>query len=94
MDLHDDDLKQFEAHGAAPLPVASGQGYLDNDGALIWYATYGSGSPVILLHGASAIAAIGAIRSQRWSAPAIAPYSSIAAAMAAVRGMRGPFRMS
>ncbi|MGA9577756.1 MAG: alpha/beta hydrolase [Terrimicrobiaceae bacterium] len=41
----------FEAHGAAPLPVASEQGYADHDGARIWYATFGSGSPVILLHG-------------------------------------------
>jgi pimeloyl-ACP methyl ester carboxylesterase len=51
MELYDDDLENFEAHGAAPLPVASDQGYVDHDGARIWYATYGSGSPVILLHG-------------------------------------------
>jgi hypothetical protein len=51
MDSYDDDLKNFEAHGAAPLPVTSDQGYVDHDGARIWYATYGSGSPVILLHG-------------------------------------------
>ena len=51
MESHDDDLKNFEAHGAAPLPVTSDQGYVDHDGARIWYATYGSGSPVILLHG-------------------------------------------
>ncbi|CAN7445870.1 alpha/beta hydrolase [Phyllobacterium sp. LjRoot231] len=48
---NDDDLKNFEAHGAAPLPVTSDQGYVDHEGARIWYATYGSGSPVILLHG-------------------------------------------
>ena len=48
---YDDDLKNFEAHGAAPLPVTSDQGFVDHDGARIWYATYGSGSPVILLHG-------------------------------------------
>ncbi|CAG4907575.1 alpha/beta fold hydrolase [Paraburkholderia gardini] len=47
----DDDLKHFEAHGAAPLPVAGDQGSVDNDGARIWYATYGAGAPVILLHG-------------------------------------------
>jgi len=47
----DDDLKKFEAQGAAPLPPASDQGYVDHDGARIWYATYGSGAPVILLHG-------------------------------------------
>jgi pimeloyl-ACP methyl ester carboxylesterase len=51
MESYDDDLSNFEAHGAAPLPVANDQGYVDHDGARIWYATYGSGSPVILLHG-------------------------------------------
>lgn len=33
------------------MPVTSNQGYVEHDGARIWYATYGSGSPVILLHG-------------------------------------------
>lgn len=51
MEFHDDDLKNFEARGAAPLPAAIEQGYVDNDGARIWYATYGSGPVVILLHG-------------------------------------------
>ena len=51
MEPHDDDLLGFEAHGAAPLPIATTQGFVDHDGARIWYATYGSGSPVILLHG-------------------------------------------
>ena len=51
MDSYDDDLRSFEAHGATPLPVASDQGYVDHDGARLWYATYGSGAPVILLHG-------------------------------------------
>jgi hypothetical protein len=51
MESYDDDLKNFEAHGAESLPVASNQGYVDHDGARSWYATYGSGSPVILLHG-------------------------------------------
>lgn len=51
MESYDDDLRHFEAHGAAPLPVTGDQGYVDHDGARIWYATYGSGSPVILLHG-------------------------------------------
>jgi pimeloyl-ACP methyl ester carboxylesterase len=51
MESYDDDLKNFEAHSAAPLPVAGDQGHVDHDGARIWYATYGSGSPVILLHG-------------------------------------------
>jgi pimeloyl-ACP methyl ester carboxylesterase len=51
MKSYDDDLRNFEAHGAAPLPVANDQSYVDHDGARIWYATYGAGSPVILLHG-------------------------------------------
>jgi pimeloyl-ACP methyl ester carboxylesterase len=51
METHDDDLSRFEAAGAAPLPVTQDQGYVEHDGARIWYATYGSGSPVILLHG-------------------------------------------
>ncbi|WP_214471156.1 alpha/beta hydrolase [Mesorhizobium sp. dw_380] len=51
MDYHDDDLRKFEAHGAAPLPAASGEGQVENEGARIWYATFGTGFPVILLHG-------------------------------------------
>src|SRR5262245_25419971 len=51
MDIHDDDLSRFEANGAAPSPVTQDQGYVEHDDARIWYATYGSGSPVILLHG-------------------------------------------
>lgn len=49
--IYDDDLVKFEADGAAPLPSAKEQGYVEHDGARIWYATYGSGVPVILLHG-------------------------------------------
>ena len=51
MEIYDDDLVRFEAKGAVPLPVPDKEGYVENDGARIWYATYGSGSPVILLHG-------------------------------------------
>ena len=47
----DDDLAEFEAHGAAPLPIAIEQGYVDHNGARIWYQAHGSGSPVVLLHG-------------------------------------------
>jgi len=48
---HDDDLIRFEAEGAAPLPEPASQGYVEHDGARIWYADYGVGSPVFLLHG-------------------------------------------
>jgi pimeloyl-ACP methyl ester carboxylesterase len=34
-----------------PLPFTSNQGYVENEGARIWYASYGSGAPVLLLHG-------------------------------------------
>src|SRR5689334_9650333 len=51
MEMHDDDLSKFEAYGAAPLPATDNQGYVEHDGARIWYAAYGSGQPVILLHG-------------------------------------------
>src|SRR5215211_270871 len=51
METYDDDLSRFEADGAAPLPVTEDQNYVDHNNARIWYATYVSGSPVILLHG-------------------------------------------
>ena len=51
METYDDHLIKFEADGAAPLPVTNEEGYIEHDGALIWHAAYGSGPPVILLHG-------------------------------------------
>lgn len=51
VDTYDDDLSRFEADGAAPLPATHDYGSVDHDGARIWYASYGSGPPVILLHG-------------------------------------------
>jgi pimeloyl-ACP methyl ester carboxylesterase len=51
MEIYDDELKKFEARGAEPLPATGEQGYIENEGARIWYAAYGTGSPVILLHG-------------------------------------------
>jgi pimeloyl-ACP methyl ester carboxylesterase len=51
MEAYDDDLSRFEAEGAAPLPATADQGYVEHDGARIWYASYGSGPPAILLHG-------------------------------------------
>ena len=51
LDIQDDELIRFEAEGAAPLPATEDQGYVEHDGARIWYAAYGAGTPVILLHG-------------------------------------------
>jgi pimeloyl-ACP methyl ester carboxylesterase len=51
MEPYDDDLIKFAAEGALPLPTTQDQGYLEHDGARIGYAAYGSGAPVILLHG-------------------------------------------
>lgn len=47
----DDDLSRFAAEGAPALPEATAKGYVEHDGARIWYATFGNGSPVVLLHG-------------------------------------------
>lgn len=51
METYDDNLSRFEAGGVAPLPVTQDQNYIEHDGARIWYAAYGSGPAVILLHG-------------------------------------------
>lgn len=51
MEFRDDELLKFEAHGAAPLPATAEQGHVAHEGARIWYASHGAGSPVILLHG-------------------------------------------
>jgi pimeloyl-ACP methyl ester carboxylesterase len=51
MGIYDDDLQRFEAEGPTPLPLTDDQGYVDNDGARIWYTAHGSGPAVILLHG-------------------------------------------
>jgi pimeloyl-ACP methyl ester carboxylesterase len=51
MEPHDDELRTFAADGAAPLPLTDDQGYVEHDGARIWYAAFGSGPAVVLLHG-------------------------------------------
>jgi pimeloyl-ACP methyl ester carboxylesterase len=48
---HDDDLAVFESEGTPALPAATAEGHVPHDGARIWYATYGRGAPVVLLHG-------------------------------------------
>jgi pimeloyl-ACP methyl ester carboxylesterase len=48
---YDDELVRFAAEGALPLPGTDDHGHVQHDGARIWYATFGSGAPVILLHG-------------------------------------------
>ncbi|HEY9012293.1 MAG TPA: alpha/beta fold hydrolase, partial [Devosia sp.] len=49
-DFADEDLIRFEAEGLT-APAGGKTGTVDNDGASIWYAGYGTGEPVILLHG-------------------------------------------
>lgn len=51
METYDDDLIKFEEEGVEPLLETTDQAYVEHDGAQIWYATYGAGEPVILLHG-------------------------------------------
>lgn len=50
-DFCDDDLTIFAHDGATPLPANGAMGHLDRDGARIWYASFGAGPVVILLHG-------------------------------------------
>jgi pimeloyl-ACP methyl ester carboxylesterase len=51
LETHDDDLTIFEAEGAPALPTATVEGDVEHDGARIWYTTYGTGAPVVMLHG-------------------------------------------
>jgi pimeloyl-ACP methyl ester carboxylesterase len=51
MEAHDDELVRFEGTGATPLPLTGNPGYIENDGARIWYSAFETGAPVILLHG-------------------------------------------
>lgn len=45
------DLSQFRSAGTPPLLPATEQGWLEHDGARLWYASCGKGPAVILLHG-------------------------------------------
>ena len=38
MEMDDDNLSRFAAEGATPLPTTPDQGYVEHDGARIWYA--------------------------------------------------------
>lgn len=51
MIFRDVDLTYLEDHGIPSLPAPEEQGYVENQGARIWYASHGSGPAVILLHG-------------------------------------------
>lgn len=51
MEHRDDELVEFAAKGAPPLPAPDAQGYVENDGARIRYVSCGAGPAVILLHG-------------------------------------------
>lgn len=51
MDFVDDELLKFDAEGAPQLPATTDEGFVENDGARIFYSSHGKGSPVILLHG-------------------------------------------
>jgi pimeloyl-ACP methyl ester carboxylesterase len=49
--VNDDQLIRFEAEGAAPLPDTARQGYVQSNGAQIWYSVFGTGPTLVLLHG-------------------------------------------
>ena len=51
MAFRDDDLTHLEAHGLPPLPKADAEAHVDTDGVRIWFAAYGQGPAVVLLHG-------------------------------------------
>lgn len=50
MVYRDDRLEQFAAHGAT-LPEGGDMGTLEHAGARLWFTSYGTGRPVLLLHG-------------------------------------------
>ena len=49
--MYDDELVKFARDGALPLPASQESGWVAQAGARIWYATFGAGPAVILLHG-------------------------------------------
>jgi pimeloyl-ACP methyl ester carboxylesterase len=51
MAFRDDDLTYLETHGIPPLPPGGEEGIVESDGARLWYAAWGAGPAVVLLHG-------------------------------------------
>lgn len=51
MAFTDDDLAIFESTGPPTLPDGGQRGWVEHDGARLWYAAYGAGLAVVLLHG-------------------------------------------
>lgn len=51
MHRYDDQLEFFEAFGAHLPPNPVQEGYVNVDGARIYYCRYGVGEPILLLHG-------------------------------------------
>ncbi len=50
--MSEDSLPNLKFDDPAPLPPPDTTGHVDFEDARIWYATFGSGPPVIFLHGA------------------------------------------
>jgi hypothetical protein len=88
MELRDDDLTNFERDGAELLPATNNQGYVDHEGARIWYATFGAGHNVIMLHGG-----LGHSGNWGYQVPGLTS-SSIAGVTATARAMNSAIPMS
>lgn len=41
----------FAQQGNSPMPTPTKSGYVPVEGGKVWYATYGEGAPLVLLHG-------------------------------------------
>ncbi|MBK8083852.1 MAG: alpha/beta hydrolase [Devosia sp.] len=50
-DYNDDDLARLEADGLRDQPRSGIEGSVETDGAQIWYASFGTGPALVLLHG-------------------------------------------
>ena len=75
---------------AMPEPVESGMAPVND--IKMYYAVYGQGEPVLLIHGASAMPTSGASKSRRWQRP-ISSSSPTAAARVAAPAPRSPSAM-